>query len=329
MNNTDHSRYMARALQLARNGALHASPNPMVGAVITAPDGRIIGEGWHRRCGDPHAEVNAVSSVSHADRPLLGDATMYVTLEPCCHWGKTPPCCNLIIENGIRHLVVATVDPFARVAGRGLQMLRDAGIDVTVGVMEREARELNRRFFTAHEQRRPFVTLKWAQSADGFIDGRASKDSPAALLSTPADSAAVHRLRALHDAIAVGSGTFIADNPQLTVRHFAGNSPQRYIFDRRGLVIQPEGWKRPTATTLKGSLEEMYADGVTSLLAEGGRRLLQSFIDEGLWDEIRVETATEIHLGDMPKKVAAPVIPPGASATLITTDKHPITLYRK
>lgn len=156
----DNELYMRRAIALAENGKGFASPNPMVGAVIAAPGGRIIGEGWHRRCGEGHAEVNAVASVRDCDRRLLGESTMFVTLEPCSHYGKTPPCAELIIRTGIPRVVVATTDPFEKVAGRGIAMLRAAGIDVVTGVLEKESRELNRRFFTAHTLRRPFITLK-------------------------------------------------------------------------------------------------------------------------------------------------------------------------
>ena len=158
---------MRRALQLARQGAGHTSPNPMVGAVIVAPDGTIIGEGWHRKCGEAHAEVNALASV--ADVRLLKDCTIYVTLEPCSHYGKTPPCASLLIERGIQHVVVGCLDPFEKVSGRGVAMLRDAGIEVEVGVLEQECRELNKRFMTAHTAGRPWVQLKWAQTADGYI----------------------------------------------------------------------------------------------------------------------------------------------------------------
>ena len=297
---------MRRALQLARNGALHASPNPMVGAVIAAPDGRVIGEGWHRRCGESHAEVNAVASVADADRHLLAESTMYVTLEPCSHYGRTPPCARLIIGCGLRHVVVATPDPFAKVSGRGLAMLREAGIDVRTGLLGDEARRLNRRFMTAHTLRRPFITLKWARSADGFIDGRYRAGDVAARLSTPLSAAGVHRLRALHDVILTGSGTFLADAPTLTVRQYAGDSPRRLVIDRRGRCGQPEGWEVCGDASPRDLASRLYAEGVTSLLVEGGRELLEAFIADGLWDEIRVETNPGIRLGDRPLRTPEP-----------------------
>ena len=201
---TDDSKYMRRALALAGNGRGFASPNPMVGAVIVAPDGRIIGEGWHRVFGRAHAEVNAIASVADSDRGLLHESTMYVTLEPCSHYGKTPPCAKLLVETGLRRVVIATVDPFPKVAGRGIAMLRDAGIEVEVGLMGEEARRLNRRFFTAHACRRPFVVLKWAMSADGFMDRRRdSVHKNACRFSTPLTTMSTMKLRSECDAVPV------------------------------------------------------------------------------------------------------------------------------
>lgn len=278
--------YMRRALQLARNGLLDASPNPMVGAVIVSPAGDIIGEGWHRRCGEGHAEVNAVASV--ADKSLLRDSTMYVTLEPCSHYGKTPPCAELIVSMGIPRVVVGSLDPFEKVSGRGVRRLREAGIEVVTGVLEKECRELNRKFMAAHSQHRPYVTLKWAQSADGYIDGR---------ISTPLTSALVHKLRASNDAILIGSGTALADNPSLDTRLYAGKSPVKVILDRRRRVREDlklfGGNSRVMVLsdygTLADALSELYKNGITSLLVEGGAKVLQSFFDSGIWDEARVE----------------------------------------
>lgn len=323
-NMTNRELYMSRALGLASNGELHASPNPMVGAVIVAPDERIIGEGWHRRCGEGHAEVNAVASVSEADRPLLRQSTMFVTLEPCSHYGKTPPCAKLILDTGIPRVEVATVDPFARVSGRGIAMLREGGVDVRVGLLGEEARRLNRRFFGAHTRRRPWVTLKWAQSADGFIDGRDSEsDSPAAI-STPLTRAAVHRERALNQAILVGSGTVIADSPSLTVRDYAGDSPQRFVLDRRGRICERQGWTILSDPTPEATLSRLYSDfGIISVLIEGGATLLNSFMEAALWDEARIEIAPRLRLADKPYKVAAPEFHLPALPTSVI-DGHPI-----
>ena len=211
---TIDEKYMRRCIQLARNGICHAAPNPMVGAVIVR-DGKIIGEGYHVRCGEGHAEVNAIASVK--DESLLKDATIYVSLEPCSHYGKTPPCADLIIRKGIPRVVVGCVDPFSLVAGRGIQKLRDAGIEVTVGVLEKECRELIRAFVTFNLKKRPYITLKWAQSADGFLDIR-REDGNAVRLSTPLSTLAVHKMRAEQKAILVGRRTALLDNPSLMVR---------------------------------------------------------------------------------------------------------------
>lgn len=288
--------YMQRALDLAEHGRGSTSPNPMVGAVIVTDGGRIIGEGYHRRCGQAHAEVNAIASVSEADRPLLADSTMYVTLEPCSHYGKTPPCAELIIRTGIPRVVVGATDPFASVAGRGIAMLRQAGIEVATGVMARESRQLNARFITAHEQQRPWVTLKWAQSADGFIDSDRPDGRPCRF-SNSTTTLLTHRLRSLHDAILVGSGTAIADRPRLDCRLWPTlRQPLPVILDRRGR-LNPDD----VATTIKPLifteniplsqvLSSLYAKGITSILVEGGAAVLQSFIDAGLWDAARTET---------------------------------------
>jgi diaminohydroxyphosphoribosylaminopyrimidine deaminase/5-amino-6-(5-phosphoribosylamino)uracil reductase len=223
------------------------------------------------RCGEGHAEVNAFASVSPADEPLLKDATLYVSLEPCSHYGKTPPCADLIIKKGVRRVVVGCIDEFAQVQGRGIAKLREAGIQVDVGVLEAECQALNRRFFTFHSLRRPYILLKWAQTANGFIDDHGQ---PLAL-STPFTQMLVHKLRAEADAILVGRVTDEREHPQLNVRHWTGPNPKRLIVDRRHPL----------------NLEALYAHHVQSLIVEGGAQTLQSFIMQGLWDEIRVETA--------------------------------------
>ena len=324
----DDTKMMRRALQLARNGELHASPNPMVGAVIASPDGRVIGVGWHRRCGGGHAEVNAVASVTDCDRHLLPCSTMYVTLEPCSHYGKTPPCAKLIIDTGIPRVVVATLDPFDKVSGRGVAMLREAGVDVSVGLLGDEARKLNSRFMTAHTFHRPYVTLKWAQSADGFIDGRDCHSDPPAALSTPLTRACVHRLRATHDAIVVGSGTFLSDRPALTVRHYAGHSPKRMLLDRRCRCGNHEGWEICDDPTLDRFLCRLYRQNVTSLLVEGGRQLLEGFIASGLWVEFRVETNPRIFLAGKPVATPAPAMSILQQHSEMI-DGNIITIYRK
>ena len=312
---TYDEKYMRRALQLARNGMMFASPNPMVGAVIVH-EGKIIGEGFHRRCGEGHAEVNAVASVNEPQ--LLPHSTIYVTLEPCSHYGKTPPCAQLIIDKKIPRVVIGSLDPFEKVSGRGVKMLQDAGIEVVHGVLDEECRQLNAKFITAHTIHRPFVTLKWAQSADGYIDHIRTESAPhAARFSTPQSSALVHKLRATHDAIMVGSNTVINDNPSLDCRLWHGNSPTRVILDRRGItpasanVFHSNPQRTIYFTTVERKdisplitqivinhntplseiLTTLYNRNITSLLIEGGATLLQNAIDNNLWDMARIETA--------------------------------------
>jgi len=329
--NPDDKAYMERALALARNGLLHTSPNPMVGAVIVAPGGRIIGEGWHRQCGQAHAEVNAIKSVAARERHLLSQSTMYVTLEPCSHYGKTPPCAKLIIETGIRRVVVAAGDPNPLVSGRGIGMLRRAGIEVDTGILSSESEALNARFMTSQRLRRPRVTLKWAQSADGFIDGRDSESAPAAAISTATSTAAVHRLRAINDAIVIGSGTFIADKPHLTVRRFAGETPLRVVMDRRGRLGQlSDGWLRLDTPDIETALNYLFtAHGVTSILVEGGSTLLDSFIKANLWDEIRIEINPRIKLADKPLTTPAPTIPAITHPATATIDGNTIIMLQR
>jgi len=272
--------YMRRCLQLARNGRQNAKPNPMVGAVIVTNlksqisnlNTRIIGEGYHARCGEGHAEVNAFASVKAEDEPLLKEATMYVSLEPCSHFGKTPPCADLIIKKGVKRVVVGCIDEFAEVQGRGIKKLQDAGIDVTVGVLEEECRKLNRRFFTFHRLHRPYIILKWAQTANGFIDDNGRPVS----ISSPFTQMLSHKLRAEEDAILVGRVTEEREHPQLTVRHWAGPSPKRLVVDRQHPL----------------NLESLYHHNIQSLIVEGGRKTLEFFLAQDLWDEIRVETNT-------------------------------------
>lgn len=284
---------MLRALQLAAYGAGHVSPNPMVGAVIVAPDGRIIGEGWHRRFGEGHAEVNAMASVSAQDQPLIRESTMYVTLEPCSHYGKTPPCAEMLCREGIKRVVVGTGDPNPKVAGRGIKMLREAGIEVTENCMQKECLKINERFFTAQTLRRPWIILKWAENSDGSMNGK---------ISTPLTADLMHAERAKCDAIMVGTTTLLSDNPSLTSRLMPGKSPRPVIFDsqrisapemreslnvfkRNPIILDPQ-------TGLGENMHVLFEKfGIISLMVEGGRRLLDSFVVAGLYDEIRVEKA--------------------------------------
>ncbi|MBP3822153.1 MAG: bifunctional diaminohydroxyphosphoribosylaminopyrimidine deaminase/5-amino-6-(5-phosphoribosylamino)uracil reductase RibD [Bacteroidaceae bacterium] len=269
---TEDEKYMSRCLQLARHGEFTTAPNPQVGAVIVH-EGRIIGEGWHRQYGGPHAEVNAVRSVRPEDESLLREATIYVSLEPCSHWGKTPPCAELLVEKGFRRVVVGCLDPNEKVAGRGIRRLREAGAEVVVGVLERECWWQNRKFMTFHTKHRPFITLKWAQSADGYIDRerQSRADGEAVRFSTDWTQTLVHRLRASHEAILVGRRTWELDQPSLTTRLWPGKNPKRIVL-----------------TSDDVPLEEKIA-GYQSILVEGGARTLQSFIDADLWDEAFIE----------------------------------------
>jgi diaminohydroxyphosphoribosylaminopyrimidine deaminase/5-amino-6-(5-phosphoribosylamino)uracil reductase len=306
MNNEEKDeRYMRRCLQLAANGMQNARPNPMVGAVIVSGD-RIIGEGYHQRYGEGHAEVNAFASVRAADEPLLAESTIYVSLEPCSHYGKTPPCADLIIRKGVKRCVVGCVDPFAEVSGRGIQRLRDAGITVITGVLEQECRWLNRRFFTYHSKHRPYIILKWAQSADGFID----KDYKAIQLSNSQTQIRSHKLRADEDAILVGHTTYDREHPLLNVRYWSGPDPKRIVLTH----------DRP----LPLLIDDLYMQGIQSLIIEGGSQTHQSFIESGLWDELRVETAPMV-LGRGTKAVSIP-----ANARLLrqeTFDGNTLTTY--
>ncbi|MEG1903498.1 MAG: bifunctional diaminohydroxyphosphoribosylaminopyrimidine deaminase/5-amino-6-(5-phosphoribosylamino)uracil reductase RibD [Bacteroidales bacterium] len=324
----EDERYMARCLQLAALGRGHVSPNPMVGAVIVC-EGRIIGEGYHRKCGEAHAEVNAIASVK--DESLLRKSTIYVSLEPCSHWGKTPPCSKLIIEKGIPRVVVGIQDPFFEVSGRGIRMMREAGIEVTVGVLEKECYDLNRAFFTVQQKKRPYVILKWAQSADGFMDinRKPGDNQKPVTISNAINSMMVHKLRAESDAILVGTNTVLLDNPQLTVRRWDGKDPIRVFPDRQLRVPETAGLLDGSVRTLiftekehpdgpnkeyltlpfdasfpENMLHELAKHEVQSVLVEGGAKILSLFLENDCWDEARIETGNVI-LG---RGVEAPVV---------------------
>lgn len=299
-------KFMRRCLQLARNGEHNAKPNPMVGAVIVSADGRIIGEGYHVRCGQGHAEVNAFAAVRPADEALLCESTLYVSLEPCSHWGKTPPCADLIVSKRVRRVVCGCIDPFAEVQGRGIQRIREAGIEVTVGVLERECLELNRKFITVNTERRPYIILKWAETSNGLMglspmpvhpaavlssvgqSNAPAVDMPRLLLSTSFTKMLVHKLRTENDAILVGHETVRTDHPRLNVREWSGRDPERLVLTHSTEGI-PEWFK--CFTDIDTLLSYLHMRRHQSLIVEGGAITLQGFIDRGLWDEIRVETA--------------------------------------
>lgn len=322
--NTDEQ-YMQRCLQLAALGAGHVAPNPMVGAVLVY-DGRIIGEGYHQQYGQAHAEVNCLASVQPQDRPLIQHSTMYVSLEPCAHFGKTPPCADRLITEKVKRVVIACRDSYAEVDGKGMQKIQTAGIDVTIGVLEKEALQLNRRFFTYHQQQRPYIILKWAQSADGYI-GETEKNIA---ISNAVSNRLVHRWRSEEAAILVGTNTALTDNPQLNNRYWQGPSPLRVVIDKRLRIpashhllndAQPtllfncqlqkkQGNKewiqlKDDVHFLPQLLQVLHSRGIQSVLIEGGSKLLQSVIDAQLWDEARIITNTALLLGN---GVPAPTI---------------------
>ena len=309
--------YMMRCLQLAAMAEGQTSPNPMVGAVIVH-DGKIIGEGYHHRAGEPHAEPNAIASVR--DESLLKEATMYVSLEPCSHWGKTPPCADLIVRKGLKRVVIATLDPNPKVAGRGVKILQDAGIEVTVGVMEEEARWLNRRFMTMQEKHRPYVILKWAETEDGIIDVcRTEKGNGPIKISNSVTKTLNHQVRVEEDAIMVATNTALLDDPHLTVTKWTGKNPVRVLLDRTLRVPADYRIFDEAARTLvftnaqctmhnaqfddnvefvgvdfegdivQEVMDELYKRDIMSIIIEGGAKWLQTVIDSGLWDEARVE----------------------------------------
>ena len=311
---TNDEKYMMRCIQLAQNGKLGAAPNPMVGAVVVC-DGRIIGEGYHAKCGEAHAEVNAINSVK--DESLLRRSTLYVSLEPCAHYGKTPPCAKLIVSKGIPKVVIGCQDPFSKVAGKGIEILKQAGCEVVVGVLEKACQVLNKAFFTVQLKHRPFITLKWAQSADGFMDVERNDGEPVKL-SSPLTQLIAHKRRAEHQAIIVGTQTARLDNPSLNVRDWCGPQPLRIVIDKDltlprhlhlfdgsqpTLVVTEKNETIAGAMTLQVDfnqsilpqlMEELQRRNIQSLLVEGGSKLLQSFIDEGLWDEAYVEHCPQV-----------------------------------
>lgn len=289
-------KFMQRCIQLAKNGRQNAKPNPMVGAVIVC-NNRIIGEGYHVRCGEGHAEVNAFSSVKAEDEALIPESTIYVSLEPCSHYGKTPPCADLIIKKGVKRVVVGCIDEFAEVQGRGIKKIREAGIEVEVGVLEEECKALNRRFFTFHREKRPFIILKWAQTANGFLDD----NHKPAKISTEFTKMLSHKLRAEEDAILVGRVTDEREHPQLNVREWSGQDPKRLVIDHQHPL----------------NLESLHAHNIQSLIVEGGAETLRSFLIQGLWDEIRVETNTKMTVSDGTR---APQIP--ANAEVVRSEKY-------
>ncbi|KQO31676.1 riboflavin biosynthesis protein RibD [Flavobacterium sp. Leaf82] len=308
-----HEKYIKRCIKLAQNGFGTTYPNPMVGSVVVY-ENQIIGEGWHKKAGEPHAEVNAIRSVK--DKSLLKKATIYVSLEPCSHFGKTPPCCDLIIEHKIPNVVVGTVDPNEKVAGNGIKKLIAAGVNVVVGVLENECNELNKRFFTFHQKKRPYIILKWAESQNGFLspEKEPNQDRKPFWITNQYSRQLVHKWRSEEQAILAGTQTVIEDNPKLNTRDWSGNNPVRVILDQNNRISKDSFifdntiktivfTKSETNSSTENTIFEiidfkqniipqilsvLYQHQIQSVIIEGGLQTLQSFIDEDIWDEARI-----------------------------------------
>ncbi len=341
----NHEQYMERCISLARNARGNTSPNPLVGAVIVHQH-RIIGEGWHHKAGAPHAEVNAIRSVT--DKSLLKESTIYVSLEPCAHFGKTPPCSDLIIEKQIPRVVIGCRDPFTEVNGRGIEKLKSAGVQLTEGILENKCRELNAPFFTFHTKKRPYTILKWAQTRDGFMDKKRDRSDKGVNWITQSETRVlVHQWRADVDAILVGHNTVLHDNPGLTTREVAGKNPIRLIIDPKASLkgsLKIFDSEAPTFilvgkdfNTIDESLHQRldmnnpvasvmefcYKQGIQSLLVEGGAQTLNTFIKSELWDEARVFTGVTAFGDGLPA--------PEIQAHLIKTlhyGKDTLNIYR-
>lgn len=336
--------YMQRCLELAQLGKGYAAPNPMVGAVLVY-NNRIIGEGWHKQYGEAHAEVNCFDSVATSDKHLIPDSTMYVSLEPCAHYGKTPPCALRIVQEKVKEVIICNTDPFEKVGGRGIQILQEQNIQVTTGILEKEGHWLNRRFFCFHQQKRPYIILKWAETANGFI---APADKSRFQLSNAHSNQLVHKWRVEEAAIMVGYNTALNDNPKLTARNWQGRQPLRIALDRNLLLAQTHNLFNNDADTwlinekventagsisklnipfnenlLPEILHRLHTAGKTSLIVEGGAQLLQSFIDKGLWDEARVFTTPKV----LQDGIAAPKLINADGAASFNIDDDSLMLY--
>lgn len=303
---------MQRCIQLAENGLGTTYPNPMVGCVIVH-DGKIIAEGWHQKAGQPHAEVNAISQIQNKE--ILKKSTLYVSLEPCAHHGKTPPCADLIVQHQIPKVVVGTVDPFAKVNGLGIQKLKNAGIEVISGILENECRDLNKRFFTFHQEKRPYIILKWAQTTDGFM---AAENGEQKWITNEYSKQLVHKWRTEEQSILVGTQTAETDNPKLNARLWNGNQPIRLVLDKdlklnsdlnlfdksQRTIVFTENFKKNDGNLefiqiefnenlAHSILQKLYELEIQSIIIEGGKRTLDSFIKQDLWDEARIFTSSD------------------------------------
>ncbi len=299
---------MNRCISLAKKGLGNTYPNPMVGAVVVM-NNKIVGEGWHRKAGTPHAEVHALRTIS---KEQAKEATLYVNLEPCAHYGKTPPCCDLVIQKGLKKVVVGSVDPNPKVAGKGIKAMQQAGIDVILGVQREACLELNKRFYWFHNNKRPYVILKWAESADGFIAPEQQKKGTIYWISNKYSRQLAHQWRAEEHAILVGRKTVQQDNPRLTTRHWPGKNPTRIVIDPENKIAETARIKDDAATTviyntevdkkinnvhwkkvdinafLEGLLNDAYKMGIQSILVEGGAKTLEEFLAHQFWNECRI-----------------------------------------
>jgi diaminohydroxyphosphoribosylaminopyrimidine deaminase / 5-amino-6-(5-phosphoribosylamino)uracil reductase len=342
-----HEFYMKRCIELAKNGLGTTYPNPLVGSVIVH-NGKIIGEGWHKKAGEPHAEVHAVNSVK--DKSLLKEATIYVSLEPCSHFGKTPPCCDLIIANKIPNVVIGTIDPFAKVAGNGIKRLVESGKNVTIGILEDECNELNKRFFTFHQKKRPYVILKWAETANGFIAPISKTEKSPVWITNSYSRQLVHKWRTEEQAILVGTNTVLEDNPKLDTRDFKGNNPFRVVWDKSNKITEKFHVKNEIIPTFflteiknltekqniyykntifdtllaKRTLDVLYEENIQSVIVEGGSQTLQTFIDANLWDEARVFVSENT----FNQGVIAPKLPKNRILTSLLIKKDQLKLFR-
>lgn len=306
----NHEFFMRRCLQLAQNGLGNTYPNPLVGCVIVH-QGKIIGEGWHKKAGEPHAEVNAIHSVKN--KSLLPESTLYVNLEPCSHFGKTPPCAKLLIDSGIKKVIVGNIDPFEKVSGKGIAWLQQAGCQVITGVLEDECWQLNKRFFSFHTKKRPYVILKWAETQNGFLAPLNQKKGMPVWISEKTSRQLVHKWRSEEMAILVGKNTIVTDNPKLTTRFWSGKNPTRIVIDKNlNIEKTSEIYNSEASTIIVNKIksekienisfenpfsfekmpysicEMLFQNGIQSVIVEGGASVLQQFIESNLWDEARV-----------------------------------------
>lgn len=313
--------YIRRCINLARKGLGSVQPNPMVGAVIVC-DGQIIGEGYHQKYGEAHAEINAINSV--ADKSLLKKSTIYVSLEPCSHYGKTPPCADKLIEMGFPRVVIGSTDPNEKVNGKGIARLRAAGIEVTTGILKEECDELNKRFFTYHCKRRPYVILKWAQTADGFMDiDRTVHPDGKYWITNEKVKVLTHRWRSEEQAILIGYNTYLNDRPQLTTRLWPGKSPARYIACRESESAQPVDGFTLVPEEPEAALQRLYDDKMQSVIIEGGRKTLERYISSGLWDEARILTGDQTWGAG----TAAPILTGGKCVEAFMLDSNRVELH--